>query len=120
MRINHLGIPTPTPPPPFGLGGNPRNNKHKYNMKALSILSEDFTVKDLMEANEITGDIGLIKTPKTGSIILIIGNKHLCFAEKALWDKASSLTQKDRQELIILECDKGFVAISPRTRGEVR
>lgn len=89
-------------------------------MKALTILSEGFTVRDLMEANEITGDIGMIKTPKTGSIIFIVGNKHLCFAEKALWDKASSLTQKDRQNLVILECDKGFVAISPITRGEVR
>lgn len=89
-------------------------------MKALTILSEDLTVKDLMEANEIKGDIGMIKTPKTGSIILIVGNKHLCFAEKALWDKANSLTQEDRQNLVILECDKGFVAISPRTRGEVR
>lgn len=87
----------------------------------LKALNKNYCLADLLEAEGIkNAEVKFIQTKNTKSVIAVADNIDLCFCQRNLYDKASSLSQKDRRNLSILEGEKGWVAIEPQSRGELR
>lgn len=87
----------------------------------LRALNKNYCLADLLEAEGIKdAKVEFSKTKNTGSVIAVAGNIDLCFCQKTLWDKAKDMSQEQRRNLRVLEGEKGWVAIEPQSRGELR
>lgn len=87
----------------------------------LKALNKNYCLADMLEAEGISdAEIKFIKTKTKGSVIAVAGNIDLCFCQKSIYDDATTLTQKDRRNLKLLEGENHWVAIKPQSRGELR
>lgn len=87
----------------------------------LRALNKNYCLADLLEAEGIRdAKVEFYRTSKTNSIIAVAGRVNLCFCQKTIWDKAKDMSQEQRRNLTVLAGEKGWVAIEPQSRGELR